>query len=303
VRRAVISAEDTAEGRAQFSDVVGDLVRLSEVSAVIDTRNGLVDVDLATVALARLVPPSTGDELALEAILAQGWQPEETAELGGWRLRAAQGFTNRANSVLPLGAPGRPLDDALEQARSWYAERGLPLRLQLPVEARRLLDAELGERGWAPSPDVHVLAARLDQLPTTVASPAVDVEVAARPEDGWYARYRDGAGASPAARGILSRHPRVGFAVVRLDDAVAAIGRGTIDDDWLGVTAVEVAAEHRRRGLATEVMHALWRWGLEQGAVRSHLEVSSDNVPALALYDRLGYWQHHDYRYRSDPQS
>ena len=40
-------------------------------------------------------------------------------------LRAAGGFTGRANSVLPLGDPGRPLPDAVRAAEAWYAERGL----------------------------------------------------------------------------------------------------------------------------------------------------------------------------------
>jgi ribosomal protein S18 acetylase RimI-like enzyme len=48
-------------------------------------------------------------------------------------------------------------------------------------------------------------------------------------------------------------------------------------------------------------MHALLRWGIERGARRTHLEVSRDNVAALALYEGLGYHTHHFYRYRSEP--
>jgi ribosomal protein S18 acetylase RimI-like enzyme len=66
---------------------------------------------------------------------------------------------------------------------------------------------------------------------------------------------------------------------------------------------VEVAPEHRRQGLAATVMDALHRWGRTQGAARAYLQVSSDNAPALALYARLGYHHHHDYRYRTDPTS
>jgi predicted GNAT family acetyltransferase len=49
------------------------------------------------------------------------------------------------------------------------------------------------------------------------------------------------------------------------------------------------------------VTAALWSWGLANGALRSHLEVSADNAPAIALYERLGYRTHHDYRYRTAP--
>ena len=37
--------------------------------------------------------------------MVDGWPPLERGELGGWMLRAAGGFTGRANSVLPLGDP------------------------------------------------------------------------------------------------------------------------------------------------------------------------------------------------------
>lgn len=293
-------ADHGPDGRTTYRDVVGDLVGLDAQTAVVGTRQGLVEVPLEQIAIARLVPPSTADELALERIVAAGWRPEETEDLDGWLLRASGGFTGRANSVLPLGAARRPLDDAIHAVLAWYSHRGLPARFQVPMEARRLLDAALGERGWSASPPVHVMACRLD----TVArrAPEVRVEISSTPDDAWLRRVREGRGLEPAARALLARHERAAFAAIRDTDAtVTAVGRGTLDDGWLGVTAVEVVAERRGEGLATAVMHALWQWAVDAGAVRSHLEVSSDNAPALALYEKLGYWVHHDYRYRAEP--
>ncbi len=57
--------------------------------------------------------------------------------------------------------------------------------------------------------------------------------------------------ATAAGRALLTRHDRLAFAPSAWTaGAVAAIGRGTVDDGWLGVTAVEVAPDYRRRGLA-----------------------------------------------------
>ena len=246
------------------------------------------------------VPPSTAAELALEAVTAQGWQPAETASVGGWLLRADGGFTARANSVLPLRAPGLPLEDALAAAGAWYAERGLPLKLQVPVEARRLLDAELGERGWPAVQATDVLAARLDLLGRDAPSAAVRLD--AEPDDSWLAHYRDGSGLDLTARAVLVRHERVAFASVRDGEDVLAIGRGVVDGGWLGVSALEVDPARRRCGLASAVMAALWQWGREQAATRSYLQVEAENEPALALYERLGYWLHHSYHYRLDPR-
>jgi GNAT superfamily N-acetyltransferase len=286
-------------GGTRYSDVVGDLLALTDETALVETRRGPVEVAVADVAIARVAPPSTADELALEAVAAAGWQPAETGRVGGWLLRASGGFTARGNSVLPLRAPGMPLDEALDAAGAWYAERGLPLMLQVPTEARRLLDAELGGRGWPARGAAHVLAARLDAL--HVATADTRVELAAAPDEAWLGRYRGGAATDPTARALLVRHEHVTFAAVRDGADVVAIGRGALDQGWLGVAAVEVAPDRRRQGLAGAIMAALCAWGREQGAVRSYLQVETDNSPALALYERLGYWLHHTYQYRVSP--
>jgi ribosomal protein S18 acetylase RimI-like enzyme len=297
VRRVV---DHHSDGRPLFSDVVGDLVGLDGRTAMIDTRRGLVEVPRKQVSIARLVPASTADELALEAVAARGLRPAETVELGGWVLRADSGFTRRANSVLPLRQLGRPLDEALGTASAWYAERGLPLKVHVPVEARRLLDADLGERGWAAQARSHILVARLDAVGgATGDHPPVDV--AARPDDEWLALYRDGGGLTEAGRALLTRHDRAGYASLRLEGRTVAVARGAVDDGRLGVMAVEVAPDHRRQGLATAVTAALWDWGRTQGATHSYLQVLVDNAPAVALYERLGYWMHHDYHYRTEP--
>jgi ribosomal protein S18 acetylase RimI-like enzyme len=299
VRRVVDHAPD---GRSLFGDVVGDLAGLDAQNAVIDTRDGLVEVPLELVAMARLVPASSAEELALQAVAARGLRPAETEELGGWLLRADSGFTRRANSVLPLGQPGLPLEEALARAAAWYAARDLPLRLQVPVEARRLLDAALGEQGWTRDALTHLFAARLDALHAPPGD-APEVEIADRPDDDWLALYRGGQGLSDAGRALLTRHDRVGFATLRLDGRAVGVARGAMDDGWLGVMALEVEPDYRRQGLAAAVMAELWQWGAAQGADRSYLQVTVDNTAAGALYRKLGYWVHHDYHYRVQPES
>ncbi|CAM5482975.1 N-acetyltransferase OS=Streptomyces antimycoticus OX=68175 GN=SSPO_038990 PE=4 SV=1 [Streptomyces antimycoticus] len=78
-------------------------------------------------------PAASFEELA--AVTARAWQPVENETLGDWRLRAAGGFTRRANSALPLGDPGLPLGEALGRVRRWYEERGLPAYVQTATGA------------------------------------------------------------------------------------------------------------------------------------------------------------------------
>jgi GNAT superfamily N-acetyltransferase len=298
-RRIVMryAVDRDVSGRLRFTDIVGDLVALTDETATVETRAGRRDVPIGQVAVTKVVEPAAAEILALETIAAQGWRPRETFENHGWLLRGDAGFTQRANSVLPQGQLSVPLDAALDEARKWYADRGLPLAVQLPLHARRLLDAELAERGWPATPDTYVYAARLDTLPSR-ATP--EIEFVAAPDDAWLALFRDGT-APAAARALLTRHDRVAFAQLRRDGATLAIGRGTVDDGWLGITAVEVAPTARRLGHATAIMQALHGWATEQGAIRSYVQVLADNEAALSLYEHLGYWPHHAYRYRTEP--
>lgn len=298
IRRAL---DHVSEGRVQFGDIVGDLAGLDARTAVVETRSGPVEVALQRIAVARLVPPSTADELALESVAARGLRPADGHRLGDWVLRANGGFTHRANSLLPLGRPDRPLDEALRFAHDWYAERELPLLVHIPTRARRLLDAELGERGWPASQRTRVLVARLSAQVVDTDEPPV--EVAAAPDDAWLAVYRGGHGRTEPARSLLTRHDTVAFASLRLDGRTVAVGRGAVDDGWLGVMAVEVEPGYRRQGLAAAVVAALWRWGVQRDAQRGYLQVSGDNAPALALYEKLGYWVHHDYHCRREPDA
>jgi GNAT superfamily N-acetyltransferase len=128
------------------------------------------------------------------------------------------------------------------------------------------------------------------------------VELAASPDDAWLAGYRHrGAALPPVAVDVLTSAEDAVFASVRLAPApapLAAVARGVLTDGWLGVTAVTVAEEHRRQGLATAVMAALQGWAAGRGAHSVYLQVVGSNTAARALYRRAGFIEHHRYHYR-----
>ena len=234
----------------------------------------------------------------LERVAARGWPGLEQGSLGDWLLRAGDGFTGRANSALVVGDPGCPLDEAVDAVGRWYDERGLTPCAQLPGVQSRAADAAFAAAGWARDEDVLVLTAPL----SAPAAPDVDVVLSPAPDDAWLDGYRHRGGPLPsAAVRVLTAGEGLVFAAVRLDPApapLAAVGRGALSDGWLGITALTVAEEHRRRGLATAVTAALQRWAAEQGATSAYLQVTAGNAGARELYRRLGFIEHHRYHYR-----
>ena len=302
VGRRVSVRHRTDDGR--LSDVVGVLRSWTEEGALAgERRDGeVVLLAVADVVAAKVVPPELSAE-AMQRVAEAGWPAYETASLGDWVLRASGGLTGRANSVRVVGDPGVPLDAALDHVSAWYAGRGLPPILQLPEPSR--WDAELEHRGW------H--AARRTTVRT---APSQELVAAAGPlPDGVVAHLSDDADPELLAlveptldpvglRRILTAPPQRVFVSLRDErGALVAAGRASTSSSaagrWAGVTSVAVAQGTRRRGLGTAVMGELGRWAVTAGAPSTYLQVTVANVPATALYERLGFALHHTYCYRS----
>jgi N-acetylglutamate synthase len=310
-----------SDGRPVFADVVGELTAWDDgVLTVVGRDARAVRIDERAVFAAKAVPPPpvrrgdravaahlAVDRAELRRTAARGWPATETARLGGWTLRAAGGFTRRANSVLPESDPGLPLDlpldVALERVRDWYAGFGLPALVQTDVEEP--LDAELAARGWTAHAPALFQTAPLAPLVDDAAAAAAGVRLSREPGDGWLARYHrvTDPALAPTARAVLTGGPSVWFATVPGADGEppAAIGRCAVDGRWAGLAALEVAPEHRRRGLATAVSAALARAAVEEGAQLAYLQVEPDNEAAIRLYQRLGFVTHHRGHYRRQP--
>jgi GNAT superfamily N-acetyltransferase len=89
------------------------------------------------------------------------------------------------------------------------------------------------------------------------------------------------------------------LATALVDDV--ASGVAAVDGDWAGFRSIEVSPDRRREGLGLAVMAALIGWAAERGATTAYLQVLGDNAPALALYERLRFVEHHRYRYLAAP--
>jgi N-acetylglutamate synthase len=241
----------------------------------------------------------------LEAAAAQGWRAPEQAPLGGWLLRAAEGFTGRANSALAVGDPGLPLAGALTTVCDWYAARGLPPMVAVPHPLGRPgdshVDRYLGQRGWSvrPGPAVVMTAATAE---VARGGPAGAAELRPEPDQSWLDLYHHrGQQMPPIARRLLLSAPFQAFASIRRDGATVAIGRVAVAAGWGGLTAVEVHPGYRRTGLATAITTALAGAAAGRSAAHLYLQVEEANTPALALYARSGFTAHHRYHYRIAP--
>ncbi|HVW79355.1 MAG TPA: GNAT family N-acetyltransferase, partial [Mycobacteriales bacterium] len=256
---------------------------------------------------------TTASVAEVQQIAAFGWRAQETVRLGEWLLRAAGGFTQRANSVLAVGDPGCDLAAALDVASDWYAERGLPLVVMQADEASPSgLANALAARGCSPRNETHVMtgeiAHALRGMPDAVRSAGragLVVELADVPDESWYACYADAAAdqVGAARRAVIENHPAVVFASLRDGERVVAVARAAVDARWAGLFAVTVAPDRRRSGLGAAVTLAALKEAARRGGRHVYLQVQASNTAAVELYRRLNLRVHHDYRYWAGPSS
>lgn len=242
----------------------------------------------------------------LERAAALHWRGTEEERLGGWLLRAADGFTGRANSALPAGDPPGSLDEALAAVTGWYRARGLPPMIQVPMpltstaepDGTSPLDAELAGRGWGLRPGpAFVMTANLSGGPEP--GPRRDVRIDAAPDAEWL-RLHD-RGRPPVRMKVLVSAPEQAFLSIREGGPAVAVARLSLGGGWAGITAVEVDPAHRRRGLGRAITGACRAEAYARGARRMFLQVETANEKARALYEKAGFTYAHRYHYRLLP--
>ncbi|MFJ8055556.1 GNAT family N-acetyltransferase [Streptomyces sp. NPDC096142] len=304
--RRLTGAEDTTE---KFTDTVGVLTSWDSGVVTITRKAGeSVRIPESSLVAGKVVPAAparrrgpAASYAELARVSSRAWRPVESERLGEWELRAAAGFTRRANSALPLGDPGMPLDEALTAVRRWYGDRGLPAYVQTATGAegtQERLCAELERRGWTREVTAELWTGAL--APAADRADGSGVVLSRAADEAWLTRYQR-KGVGEVALKVLGSGPSVWFASVPGEGAgPAAIGRCVVDGRWAGFAAVEVDPALRRRGLASVVMAALAARALEEGASAAWLQVEAENAGARALYSGLGFSAHHAYHHYRD---
>ena len=279
VVRRLVRGERGPSGGPAMTDLLGVCTTWADGKCVVEGPAGPVTIPIADIVSGKPVPPrpsirSRVSPRDAEVHSVSMWPDVPTEPLGEWVLRS--GVTPvqiaRAGSVLAMGDPGLPLEQASEAVVAHYAAIGRPAWAQVEVDSD--IDLGLVALGWvrarpheADSIFLLVPVSRLQRrLP-----PAGEVDV----EESF---------------------PR---ADATIGDVARA--RAAVDGDWLGLHDIWVSPEARRQGLAQRVMAELVDWGASLGATTAYLQVRGDNLGALALYERLGFEEHHTYRYLAAP--
>ncbi|WGW10566.1 GNAT family N-acetyltransferase [Saxibacter everestensis] len=338
--RVVVRYSLTSGG---LSDALGTVTANSAEALTVHTRSGDISVPHTSIVLGHEVPPAPERRGAahralgpsgLQRIFAATWRPRESAWLHadnvrqelagaegeadesgetrerGWLLRAAGGYTSRANSALALDDPGMPPGPTIEAVSRWYSERSLtPAVCVFAVQGEvHPAEAALDEAGWqSAKPTVAMTAASIEVAggairPADLQSPDWACVLSDEPSDDFYA----GLG-HPTAEGrptplheLLTCAPQQMFLTVSsvANGQPAGIARLAISQRWAVLSDVNVNPVIRRGGVGTLMVRLLAAHAYQQGFRSLALQVEEQNEAALRAYQNLGFTEHHRYHYR-----
>lgn len=251
--------------------------------------------------------PGLAQVRRMEAIGFRAWPATNTYYDGAWAIRLTAGHpAKRINSVTPLDpADHADLEDRIQRATERFKAFGRPLIFRqsplAPVDLDNILDA----RGWPRFDETIVMTVELDtikfgdaieQLPTRDTGNWVDDVIAMNKYDtDLKPGLSELVGSIEASVGL--------FITGNTEGGPCTAAMCVHDNDLAGLFEVVTHADYRQQGRGRQIVVAALQWAKNHGAKQGWLQVVASNLPAMALYQSLGFEEIYRYAYRKAPSS
>jgi ribosomal protein S18 acetylase RimI-like enzyme len=229
--------------------------------------------------------------IELEKLSDLTWPAEQNIEFGKWQLRISDGFSMRANSVLPIGEPPIDLAAAVAQVVKIYRENKLRPTFSIALPIFDELDRYLEQDGWNLKIDANFLIRDIGTVEVS-DHPEFLIEILDYPSKLWLELNSD----EPLEK-LMRRYP-ARYGAIKIGEQIVAVGRIATLGNWSIVTRLFVNPSFRGKGVAKILMNNLLAAASKDGATKVALQVDDENGAALALYQSMGFRTHHKFVYR-----
>jgi RimJ/RimL family protein N-acetyltransferase len=298
-QRFSIRLHDPAGG---YRDVVG---HLKTATSLINRRGEEISFDPEQIFVWREIverptlagkgAPLTLRVLELDQICNLTWPATEELENSGWLMRAANGVTNRANSVLPLESSlevGALTDfsEKLAVAQEFYKARNLPTIFQVALPTWQALGDKLRSMGAVETLRGNTMVADLTSSSQIVPT-EFEIVQSNQPSDEWLEVQL-----TPGIETIMSGCASTYLTLINDGRAIATC-RFALAKGWSSITRVYVHPDFRGQGLAKAIVAAALEASFEKGATKAVLQVEANNDIAIGVYESLGFSFHHEYSF------
>ncbi len=226
------------------------------------------------------------------------WPAEERMLFDGWVINLDRGYSNRANSVVPVYPSVKPLDEKVEYCEKLFLNRKLtPVFRVFEIPESKRLREFLLKRGYRDSLKISV------QSMTLSVDYNVEYIVECSTENGewcnWFMKFYGKS--EEQAQGYFDIIKAIKLPLYLIlkehNGEIAACGMGVLDNKNLGLFNIAVNPDLRGLGIGRSVTEAILAWGRRGGAENAWLQVETDNRVANHIYRKTGFIEAYRYNY------
>lgn len=261
----------------------------------------------------------------IEELSMNAWPSYKIELYDKWLIRFSHQYTYRTNCVEQIGDSKLPVDEKVRYCEEVYRIYNTPCNFKISPVIAPDFDNYLADNGYLIRHETEVMTMSLDHYQPIITSideygaydnnsglpeivhyeDNINVSLNDTITDRWISElFTLNNTTNPTHLRIV---PNM-FKAIPKTTIVAAItdgrrmvasGLGILDRDDLGIYAIYVDREFRRRHYAECICSTLITQGIRMGARYSYLQVVKGNEPAIKLYSSLGYNYHYSYWFRS----
>lgn len=270
---------------------------LNQVFGHADRLIPLKEERVHTDEVGEVITPQKIEELSMNA-----WPALQTMLYDGWVLRYSKGYTKRANSINPIYPSTLDINKKIEKCEVQFRSLGIDVVYKLTCYTQpENLDRLLEEKGYKRKDETIVKVIKsLDFQEPEMR----DVEVSNILTEQWLAAFFQFLNISEKNSLILQDMiniiiPEKYLLLLKQNGKVIGCGMGVIEDGFVGIYEIVIDAKLRGKGYGRQLMMNMLKYAYERGVRKAYLQVVAANIPAVRLYESLGFKEAYRYWYRT----
>lgn len=238
----------------------------------------------------------------IEDMSLNAWPSHKMELYDGWILRFSYFYTHRTNSVEQFGASTLTWREKIPYCEEVYKRLGTPAIFKISPLVSEDFDYVLENRGYKIEHVTNVMTLDLEEANLNVSYD--DVTFSDDIPDEWiYSLFDLKEMDNQIHRKVVPSMYRAILketlcARVVVNGEIVATGLGIFDRDYIGIYAIHVREDFRRKGFAKQICTCLLSEGKARGAQNAYLQVVDGNDKARALYESLGFKLVYSYHFR-----
>ena len=211
-------------------------------------------------------------------------------------------YTHRTNSVEQFGTSSPTWREKIPHCEAVYRRWGTPTIFKISPLVSKDFDYILENRNYEIEHTTNVMVLNLEDAILTAPTDSVIVSQSIPRK--WIDSLLALNGTTDAIHKDIVPYmynaiPKDTICVsIKSQGDIIGTGLGILDRDYVGIYAIHVREDYRKRGLARSLCTCILKEGIKQGAKKAYLQVVDGNNPASFLYQSLGFQSLYTYWFR-----